>query len=127
MLFPHPFPLFPAVSPAACNYQETLSTLRYASRAKSIINRPEVNEDPNVKVIRELRAEIAFLRQRLSAQGGAKVDTVAERLQESEARVAVLTQVRPRSDRSSCSCPMGIGNCAKWSHTSFDSIPRDFG
>ncbi len=39
-----------------------MSTLRYANRAKNIINKPTVNEDPNVKLIRELRAEIARLR-----------------------------------------------------------------
>lgn len=35
-----------AISPADDNYQETLSTLMYATRAKSIKNKPRVNEDP---------------------------------------------------------------------------------
>ena len=35
-----------AISPADYNQDETLSTLRYASRAKSIKNKPRVNEDP---------------------------------------------------------------------------------
>ena len=35
-----------AVSPADYNYEETLSTLRYAARAKAIKNKPRVNEDP---------------------------------------------------------------------------------
>ncbi|XP_015585047.1 kinesin-like protein Klp98A isoform X3 [Cephus cinctus] len=51
-----------AVSPADCNYGETLSTLRYANRAKNIINKPTINEDPNVKLIRELREEIQKLK-----------------------------------------------------------------
>lgn len=51
-----------AISPAECNYGETLSTLRYAHRAKSIINMPTINEDPNVKLIRELRSEIERLK-----------------------------------------------------------------
>ena len=55
-----------AISPADCNYGETMSSLRYANRAKNIINKPYVNEDPNVKLIRELRAEIAHLRDLLS-------------------------------------------------------------
>ena len=55
------------MSPADCNYGETLSTLRYANRAKKIVNKPTVNEDPNVKVIRELREENARLKQLLSA------------------------------------------------------------
>ena len=50
------------ISPAVVNHGETLSTLRYANRAKNIINKPTVNEDPNVKLIRELRAEIERLR-----------------------------------------------------------------
>lgn len=50
------------ISPADINYAETLSTLRYANRAKNIINKPTVNEDPNVKLIRELRAEIEQLK-----------------------------------------------------------------
>ncbi|RLW07249.1 hypothetical protein DV515_00003952, partial [Chloebia gouldiae] len=56
------------ISPADVNYGETLSTLRYANRAKNIINKPTINEDPNVKLIRELRAEIARLKA-LLAQG----------------------------------------------------------
>ena len=51
-----------AISPADVNYMETLSTLRYANRAKNIINKPTINEDPNVKLIRELRAEIVRLK-----------------------------------------------------------------
>lgn len=61
-------PFFSAISPADVNYGETLSTLRYANRAKNIINKPTINEDPNVKLIRELRAEIARLKT-LLAQG----------------------------------------------------------
>lgn len=54
--------LLPAISPADVNYGETLSTLRYANRAKNIINKPTINEDGNVRLIRELRAEIARLK-----------------------------------------------------------------
>ena len=58
------------ISPAEVNHSETLSTLRYANRAKNIINKPTINEDINVKLIRELRAEIERLRYvfRLSTQ-----------------------------------------------------------
>jgi hypothetical protein len=54
-----------AISPSDFNYEETLSTLRYANRAKNIQNRARINEDPNVAVIRELREEIERLRQLL--------------------------------------------------------------
>uniref|UniRef100_A0A4X2KIC9 Kinesin motor domain-containing protein n=1 Tax=Vombatus ursinus TaxID=29139 RepID=A0A4X2KIC9_VOMUR len=50
------------VSPANSSYSETMSTLRYASSAKNIINKPRVNEDANVKLIRELREEIERLK-----------------------------------------------------------------
>ncbi|XP_018420379.1 PREDICTED: stAR-related lipid transfer protein 9 [Nanorana parkeri] len=50
------------VSPASSSYNETMSTLRYASNAKNIINKPRVNEDTNVKLIRELREEINRLK-----------------------------------------------------------------
>ena len=51
-----------ALSPAGINHDETLSTLRYADRAKQIKNKAVVNEDPNEKLIRELRAQIDELR-----------------------------------------------------------------
>jgi len=50
------------ISPAADNYEETLSTLRYADRAKRIENHAIVNEDPNAKIIRELKEEVERLR-----------------------------------------------------------------
>ncbi|XP_041071216.1 kinesin-like protein KIF16B isoform X2 [Carcharodon carcharias] len=86
------------ISPADVNYGETLSTLRYANRAKNIINKPTINEDSNVKLIRELRAEIARLKA-LLAQGNqiALLDSptalsMEEKLQQNEARVEELTK-----------------------------------
>ncbi|XP_072362734.1 kinesin-like protein KIF16B isoform X2 [Scyliorhinus torazame] len=86
------------ISPADVNYGETLSTLRYANRAKNIINKPTINEDSNVKLIRELRAEIARLKA-LLAQGNqiALLDSptalsMEEKLQQNEARVEALTK-----------------------------------
>ncbi|XP_015767511.1 PREDICTED: kinesin-like protein KIF16B [Acropora digitifera] len=89
-----------AISPADVNYSETLSTLRYANRAKNIINKPTVNEDPNVKLIRELRAEIDRLKELLQAHGqdgisglGVAEETkMTERLHQNEARVEELTK-----------------------------------
>ncbi|XP_072565606.1 kinesin-like protein KIF16B isoform X4 [Paramormyrops kingsleyae] len=86
------------ISPADVNYGETLSTLRYANRAKNIINKPTINEDSNVKLIRELRAEIARLKA-LLAQGNqiALLDSptalsMEEKLHQNEARVIELTK-----------------------------------
>ncbi|KAI9268325.1 hypothetical protein BDA99DRAFT_558482 [Phascolomyces articulosus] len=53
-----------AISPA--DYDETLSTLRYADQAKKIKNKAVVNEDPNAKIIRELKEELDLLRSRLT-------------------------------------------------------------
>uniref|UniRef100_A0A6P7GBU2 Kinesin-like protein Klp98A n=1 Tax=Diabrotica virgifera virgifera TaxID=50390 RepID=A0A6P7GBU2_DIAVI len=78
-----------AISPADCNYGETLSTLRYANRAKNIINKPTVNEDPNVKLIRELRDEISKLRAIMFCEQ--RSDMLAQ-LQEKEAREKELTE-----------------------------------
>lgn len=62
-----------ALSPADINYDETLSTLRYADRAKQIMCTAVINEDANAKLIRELRDEIARLREILRAEGIAEM------------------------------------------------------
>ncbi|XP_037049564.1 osmotic avoidance abnormal protein 3 isoform X2 [Bradysia coprophila] len=60
------------ISPAAYNYDETLSTLRYASRAKNIHNKPKINEDPKDAILREYQQEIMKLKQMLN--GGYSVN-----------------------------------------------------
>lgn len=47
-----------ACSPADYNYEETLSTLRYAARAKAIKNKPKVNEDPKDALLKQYEDEI---------------------------------------------------------------------
>ncbi|CCT68471.1 probable kinesin [Fusarium fujikuroi] len=54
-----------AVSPADINFDETLSTLRYADSAKRIKNHAVVNEDANARMIRELKEELSLLRSKL--------------------------------------------------------------
>ena len=56
-----------AISPADINFEETLSTLRYADSAKRIKNHAVVNEDPNARMIRELKEELAQLRSKLGS------------------------------------------------------------
>ncbi|XP_052471255.1 kinesin-like protein KIF1A isoform X1 [Carassius gibelio] len=58
-----------ALSPADINYDETLSTLRYADRAKQIRCNAVINEDPNNRLVRELKDEVARLKDLLYAQG----------------------------------------------------------
>ncbi|GBC07139.1 hypothetical protein RclHR1_07290001, partial [Rhizophagus clarus] len=62
-----------AISPA--DYDETLSTLRYADAAKRIKNKAVVNEDPNVRLTRELKVELLMLRSKVG--GGASYDSSA--------------------------------------------------
>ncbi|XP_016345666.1 kinesin-like protein KIF1A isoform X6 [Sinocyclocheilus anshuiensis] len=58
-----------ALSPADINYDETLGTLRYADRAKQIRCNAVINEDPNNRLVRELKEEVARLKDLLYAQG----------------------------------------------------------
>ncbi|XP_044068039.1 kinesin-like protein KIF1B isoform X8 [Siniperca chuatsi] len=58
-----------ALSPADINYDETLSTLRYADRAKNIKCNAVINEDPNNKLVRDLKDEVSRLKELLRAQG----------------------------------------------------------
>lgn len=63
-----------ALSPADINYDETLSTLRYADRAKKIKNKAVINENPMDKLIRELKvsSDCANVR-KLSLHDGCRV------------------------------------------------------
>ncbi|KAL7690530.1 putative kinesin-like protein [Plasmopara halstedii] len=65
-----------AVSPADYNYDETLSTLRYANRAKNIKNKPIVNEDPKDAKLREYKEEIERLRKMLESQSQSRDNTI---------------------------------------------------
>ncbi|XP_068447749.1 kinesin-like protein KIF1A isoform X16 [Clinocottus analis] len=65
-----------ALSPADINYDETLSTLRYADRAKQIRCNAVINEDPSNRLVRELKEEVSRLKDLLCSQGlGDIIDT----------------------------------------------------
>lgn len=74
------------ISPSFDNYEETLSTLRYADRAKRIVNNAVINEDPNAKVIRELREELEMLKKELEKAKEQKntTDSLKDRIDESQ-------------------------------------------
>jgi kinesin family protein 3/17 len=55
--------------PASYNFEESLSTLRYANRAKNIKNKPRINEDPKDALLREFQEEIARLRSMVANKG----------------------------------------------------------
>jgi hypothetical protein len=61
------------IGPAGYNYEESLNTLRYANRAKNIVNKPRINEDPKDAMIREFRDEITRLKRLLAERLGMKV------------------------------------------------------
>ena len=63
------------ISPSDTVLDETMSTLRYAVRAASIVNEAVVNEDPTVALINSLRTEVERLRAQLAKNGGAAAPT----------------------------------------------------
>ena len=65
-----------ALSPSFMNYEETLSTLRYADRAKKIKNKACINESPQDKMIRELKEENKQLKVMLKKMAAAGGDTI---------------------------------------------------
>jgi len=86
------------LSPAADSYDETLSTLRYANRAKNIRNRPTINEDPKDTVIRQYLDEInrlkAMLRGEIPMDLGLQPEQ-QQRLSDSPTEVLDLEPVIP--------------------------------
>jgi hypothetical protein len=87
------------LSPSSINYNESISTLRYASNVKQIINTVKVNEDPNDKLIRALKAEIAELKMQVSLRrsdanfNGDDLSMLSEEIKQREA----LMQERDKS------------------------------
>ncbi|XP_012936827.1 kinesin-like protein KIF28P [Aplysia californica] len=97
-----------ALSPADINYDETLSTLRYADRAKKIKNQAVINENPMDKMIRELKEENDKLRKALEAGGTIPMDGMGQlspeevdkmrRQMEEEIRAQLVTNQQMLSD-----------------------------
>ncbi|XP_051874999.1 kinesin-like protein KIF1A isoform X13 [Pristis pectinata] len=97
-----------ALSPADINYDETLSTLRYADRAKQIRCNAVINEDPNNKLIRELKDEVSRLRDLLCTQGlGDIIDHVKDL--ENNNRNCRVAAVNQRADNFSTVSGMVAG------------------
>ena len=64
------------IGPSEFNYDETLSTLRYASQAKKIKNKPKINENPKDALIREYQQEVQRLKEMLEKGGPGEVREV---------------------------------------------------
>ena len=84
--------------PAGYNCDESLSTLRYANRAKNIKNRPVINEDPKDTKLREYQEEIARLKERLGAMPTSSSDVPA--VNEAD-RDAILEECRSNASKES--------------------------
>ena len=69
--------MFANIGPAEYNYDETLSTLRYANRAKNIKNNAKINEDPKDTLMKKYQQEIEELR-KLLEQGNSSGDEEEE-------------------------------------------------
>lgn len=85
-----------AVSPSSSCHNETLNTLRFANQAKNIVNTPKVNEDENVKLIKELKVEIQTLQEKIksgNSPSSLDVDKAERKLQENEDLMKRLTGI----------------------------------
>ncbi|CAL4146750.1 unnamed protein product, partial [Meganyctiphanes norvegica] len=72
------------IGPANYNYDETISTLRYANRAKNICNKAKVNEDPKDALLRKLQEEIRALRDKMDEEGDVEEESDDEYIEEGE-------------------------------------------
>ena len=83
--------------PADYNYDETLSTLRYANRAKNIKNKPKINEDPKDAMLREYQDEIKALKAQLEAAGkGMMINEKGEPVQATNAKREIVEKIVER-------------------------------
>uniref|UniRef100_A0AC34QTC9 Kinesin-like protein n=1 Tax=Panagrolaimus sp. JU765 TaxID=591449 RepID=A0AC34QTC9_9BILA len=75
------------ISPSDNNYDETLSTLRYANRAKNIKNKPKINEDPKDALLREYKEEIERLKNIVQSGGAVAVAPVDHDIENEKAKL----------------------------------------
>uniref|UniRef100_A0A8C8MDT8 Kinesin-like protein n=1 Tax=Oncorhynchus tshawytscha TaxID=74940 RepID=A0A8C8MDT8_ONCTS len=73
------------IGPADYNYDETISTLRYANRAKNIKNKARINEDPKDALLRQFQKEIEDLKKKL--QEGKKKKVSPDKMVEMQAKI----------------------------------------
>jgi kinesin family protein 3/17 len=66
------------IGPADYNYEETVTTLRYADRAKNIKNAPKINEDPKDAMIRQYQEELAKLKRALAEANGGVIPNMSD-------------------------------------------------
>ncbi|GLD96926.1 hypothetical protein PINS_up005609 [Pythium insidiosum] len=126
--------------PADYNYNETLSTLRYANRAKNIKNKPKINEDPKDAKIREYQEKIKELREALAAQeknagslggggGGAFAGAAEGKASQPQIveRIVEKTVVKARGRERGGAQEAGGGRAAREGRAQAESAGRDEG
>jgi hypothetical protein len=88
------------IGPADYNFDESMTTLRYANRAKNIQNKPKINEDPKDTMLREYQDEIAKLKAAIANGGGGDASApgsfreVIEEVVDEKKRKASMQKVR---------------------------------
>uniref|UniRef100_A0A7S1I885 Kinesin motor domain-containing protein n=1 Tax=Eutreptiella gymnastica TaxID=73025 RepID=A0A7S1I885_9EUGL len=82
-----------AISPSRLNYEETLSTLRYSSRARQVINIATINEDSSGKMVADLKSQI----DKLQAAANAEAAKWKAREEEHLQKIAELTAAKGRA------------------------------
>ncbi|CAF4112201.1 unnamed protein product [Rotaria sp. Silwood2] len=90
-----------AISPADINYEETLSTLRYADRAKAIVCKAVINEDANARLIRDLKEEIMKLRELLKHEAGIDLSPDGAAISLASANISKNSRLKSTSSQSS--------------------------
>jgi chromosome segregation ATPase len=82
--------MFANIGPSEHNLSETVSTLRFADRAKQIKNKPVVNLDSKDQKIQELTDQVNELREKLKQFESVGVKQMEEELEELRERVGAL-------------------------------------
>lgn len=99
------------VGPADYNYDETVSTLRYATRAKSIKNHAIINEDPKDALLRQMQQQIEELRKQLGEGGEGDYDDEDEGTDSDYDEYVDASGKKVRTKRSEY---LEINKCPKW-------------
>lgn len=86
------------VGPADYNFDETMNTLRYASRAKNIQNKPRINEDPKDALLREYSEELAKLKEQIAALAGGADSEMINKFQNKN-KIMGKMKLSPEQDR----------------------------
>lgn len=112
------------VSPADINYDETISTLRYANRAKNIKNRARVNEDPKDALLRQFQVEIEELRKQLDENAAELTDSEGDSADGDSDEAAEGKSDKKLRRRSQIMTMEELGECDLDSSEKFDKAEK---